>query len=380
MKDSFFLEEEIRREDLAACSALLASKSDKFGALVAAAGMNPATDFVYADLRNCDFSNTDLRGFNFSGANLRGTVLRDTIWDRSTVLAGADIEGSGFKFDADQEKFFKTDAKSDRLARSLATADWIGVAVWLDKKRSKEEDARASRIAFEVYRRTEDSYVKSTILRHARHQFADLAQYRDFLLSELARPHADSLAVACLTILGRLFAGDPEVKAICGAMLPHQTEYVRRAALTAFMNGIRGTKLPPIMLEYIRNEDSGELRSYFITRLVRRMSDLHDLIARDGRIPGLHRDYRARVTEEMVDVLAAEYIFRNHTTDVELDELERKLPQGVKPGTNAAENYLYRKRARKKVKQLFEDFLDIGVPFNLAWRKSPVAPSLARGQ
>jgi hypothetical protein len=158
-------------------------------------------------------------------------------------------------------------------------------------------------------------------------------------------------------------------------MLSHETEYVRRAALAACMNGIRGTKLPPAILEYLRSEDSGELRRYFMTRLVRRMSGLHDLVARDGRSPGLYRDYSVPVTKGMAGALADQYINPKHTIDVELDELERQLPQNAKAGTKAAEDYIDRQRATKKVKLLFEDFLKIGVPFKLAWTAPSRAPA-----
>jgi hypothetical protein len=53
-----------------------------FAALVIAAGLDPAHDFVGASLVNLDLRGEDLRGFNFSGADLTGTDFR-----------GANLEG-----------------------------------------------------------------------------------------------------------------------------------------------------------------------------------------------------------------------------------------------------------------------------------------------
>src|SRR3954465_16037176 len=50
-----------------------------FADLVRAAGLDPATDFIGATLRDLDFRDDDLRGFKFSGADLTGAVCRRAI-------------------------------------------------------------------------------------------------------------------------------------------------------------------------------------------------------------------------------------------------------------------------------------------------------------
>lgn len=57
-------------------SALYIERSGLFHVLVAAAGLDPKTDFCRRDLRAMRFVNADLRGFDFSQSDLRGTVLR----------------------------------------------------------------------------------------------------------------------------------------------------------------------------------------------------------------------------------------------------------------------------------------------------------------
>jgi uncharacterized protein YjbI with pentapeptide repeats len=59
-----------------------------FAALVRAAGLDPAHDFVGAFLADLDFRDEDLRGFDFSGADLTGADFR-----RANV-AGVRFEGA----------------------------------------------------------------------------------------------------------------------------------------------------------------------------------------------------------------------------------------------------------------------------------------------
>jgi DNA-binding NtrC family response regulator len=59
-----------------------------FAALVKAAGLDPARDFVGACLRDLDFRGEDLRGFDFSGADLTGADFR------GAKLAGVRFDGA----------------------------------------------------------------------------------------------------------------------------------------------------------------------------------------------------------------------------------------------------------------------------------------------
>ena len=55
--------------------ALLAARRQGFVARVQIAALDPAKDFVGADLRGVDFGDDNIGGFNFSGADLRGAKL-----------------------------------------------------------------------------------------------------------------------------------------------------------------------------------------------------------------------------------------------------------------------------------------------------------------
>lgn len=53
---------------------ILLAETDDFAELAKLSGMNPATDYRFADLKGCDFTGSDLSGFDFTGADLRGCI------------------------------------------------------------------------------------------------------------------------------------------------------------------------------------------------------------------------------------------------------------------------------------------------------------------
>jgi hypothetical protein len=73
------------------------SRFSKFTALAASAGLNPQTDFVFADMRNTDLRNEDLREFDLTGADLRGAILTNCKLPESAIRAGTIIEIPKFR-------------------------------------------------------------------------------------------------------------------------------------------------------------------------------------------------------------------------------------------------------------------------------------------
>jgi uncharacterized protein YjbI with pentapeptide repeats len=61
--------------DRDAIDAILSTPEEDFVILASAAGLDPESDFIGADLRNVEFGNCDLTGFNFSEADLTGADL-----------------------------------------------------------------------------------------------------------------------------------------------------------------------------------------------------------------------------------------------------------------------------------------------------------------
>jgi len=78
----------------AATKRLLASdRTSSFAELCKLGGLNPATDFRWADLRGIDLRNEQLSGFDFRGADLRDANLRGAQF-QPRQLEGADLTGA----------------------------------------------------------------------------------------------------------------------------------------------------------------------------------------------------------------------------------------------------------------------------------------------
>ena len=74
---------------------ILRARTKSFVALAQRAGLDPATDFRRADLRDVDFATDDIAGFDFSGADLRGARL-DRVQNRHrAIFTGAILDDAG---------------------------------------------------------------------------------------------------------------------------------------------------------------------------------------------------------------------------------------------------------------------------------------------
>ncbi|WP_197284069.1 pentapeptide repeat-containing protein, partial [Shinella sp. SUS2] len=121
MRDSAFLSVESSPYIERAFEAVASSESDNFLHLARLAGLDPATAFRYGNLKNVDFSDCDLRGLDFTGACLVGATGNEaTIFDKTTILQGADIESSLFspsRLNAWRGPFWRRDARLLLAAR-----------------------------------------------------------------------------------------------------------------------------------------------------------------------------------------------------------------------------------------------------------------------
>ena len=77
--------------------AVLASPSDRLDRLVAASGIDPATDLRFGDWRGFDLTEADLRGFDFMGADLTGARFRNA------RIAGANFDRAAYDLAALRE-------------------------------------------------------------------------------------------------------------------------------------------------------------------------------------------------------------------------------------------------------------------------------------
>lgn len=80
-------------DDLRKISAVWNCRTADLKSLMEAGNLDPSTDFRNGDFRGWNFSLQDVRGIDFTGSDLRGTGIESAIFDSSTVLAGATLDG-----------------------------------------------------------------------------------------------------------------------------------------------------------------------------------------------------------------------------------------------------------------------------------------------
>jgi uncharacterized protein YjbI with pentapeptide repeats len=74
-----------------ALNAIFDADTDNFVELTHRAGIDPARDFVGANLNGVDLSDCDLAGFNFARCRLHAIT-----WNDATSFAGCNLEGATF--------------------------------------------------------------------------------------------------------------------------------------------------------------------------------------------------------------------------------------------------------------------------------------------
>lgn len=87
----------VTEESKARMKAVLEAKTDNFLELCKRAGLDTKKDLRYSDLDKVDFTGCDLRGCDLTGASLRNATGVQVIWDKTTIMTDADLEGSIFE-------------------------------------------------------------------------------------------------------------------------------------------------------------------------------------------------------------------------------------------------------------------------------------------
>jgi hypothetical protein len=96
---ALFPDPEARGRVEAGINAVLESDATRFDDLLAAAGLDPATDLAGASFAGIEFAGEpgrplDMRGWDLSGCDLAGCRFEHVLADGTTNLAGADLDGA----------------------------------------------------------------------------------------------------------------------------------------------------------------------------------------------------------------------------------------------------------------------------------------------
>ncbi len=117
--------------DVTAAFDLVANSSGGFCETAEILGLDRAYDFRFSNLSGVDFSGSDLRGYDFRGADLRNSLGVDVLFDDSTNLDGADLQGSCFAAYQRENLVFGRDPNAVSMYEALLSGDPFEISFWL---------------------------------------------------------------------------------------------------------------------------------------------------------------------------------------------------------------------------------------------------------
>lgn len=270
MQDSFFLSAKISESVKNRMLEVVDAPTDNFNTLVEISGLNPKRSFRYADLRGVVFDDTDLRGFDFTGANLLGARGRNVVWDATTVLEDAEIEGSIFaETKADDEL---------ELYPTLAQRHWTDIIIWMDGLLAHEQDfAENGRILLRLFSTFSDSFVRRRALQV-------LARKQNFetilkIISEnVFEPHDRKLVPVAFKVLDQLYSHHSE--AVTAFVIGQLKGPLVSDAANFLAKYLKGSRLA-MLVNYISRNESAPVRKQFIAALIEREGIVRVTVARD---------------------------------------------------------------------------------------------------
>ncbi len=258
-----------------------------------AIGLDPGTDFRFGNFDQVDFGDCDLRNVDFTGASLRGATRNvNTKHDLTTILDGADVEGSFF----DDEKELVSDPAREQ---SYLKAHWSDQVIWLDRFQfgaSSPTGEDSARI-LNTFLCSDDAFVRRTALAALR-----MTVGTDDLLSLIERVVLNSgdrsLLEPSLELLQELFEQEPQrVK----RMLLSQLNGAWAAEAAIFLTEMLEPRQLLYLSELISRNKSSVVRRRFISALARRQGLAILEVARNPETGDVY-DFDSFIPEVALDV------------------------------------------------------------------------------
>ncbi|CUX45895.1 conserved hypothetical protein [Agrobacterium deltaense Zutra 3/1] len=292
MRDSGIFTLDLSLEEQERLRTLIETQSNDFIELINAGGFDPLSDFRFIDLSKVDFGSADLRGFDFTGTDLRGCIGRP-IWDETTILTDADVEGSVF-----DERGVSHGAS---LPESFVKQHWPDLIMWMDRFKFGPERYRedAEKLLF-VFMRSEDSLVRRTALRY-------LADYLEpdvimDLIRELVFERGEkNLVVPAFDLLGDYYEQKPEaVRKFVVSLL--NSIWAAEAAEFLIKRSKSNKKAQRSLVEFMSRHPAPATRRRFIGSLASEMGVATAFVVRDP-LTGDVFDFGASISSNTIDLI-----------------------------------------------------------------------------
>ncbi len=241
MRNEATISEMLSGSDLSNVFEAVASTTGDFGHLVTLLRLDRSQDFVFSNLREVDFSNADLRGFNFTGADLRDCYGTDVIFDDTTILEKADVQGSCFATYKRERELFLSKSDASTMYETLRAGDPYEVSGWIHSRFSdgldrhpilrKADDDTAAILCQKLLTDEIDLTKRADLFYHLRGITSSPNSLRELLLDVLAR-HVRNIPVMqkFITIAGGMYSGDRFVGQALFTLTKAQNERIRETA------------------------------------------------------------------------------------------------------------------------------------------------------
>lgn len=241
MRNDATIAEMLSGSDLPNVFEAVASTTGDFGHLVTLLRLDRSQDFVFSNMREVDFSNADLRGFNFTGADLRDSYGTDVIFDDTTILDGADVQGSCFATFKRERLLFLNKPDASTMYEALRAGDPYEVSSWIHSRFTdgldrhpvlrKADDETAAILCQKLLTDEIDLTKRADLFYHLRGITRSPNSLRELLLDVLAR-HLHNIPVMqkFITIAGGMYSGDQFVGQALLTLTKAQNEQVRETA------------------------------------------------------------------------------------------------------------------------------------------------------
>ncbi|MDD7973892.1 pentapeptide repeat-containing protein [Roseinatronobacter alkalisoli] len=219
----------------------IAGTTGGFCDLVKLLRLDPSQDFVFSNLREVDFSNADLRGFDFTGADLRDCYGTDVIFDDTTILEMADVQGSCFATYRRERLLFLSKRGASIMYEALRVGDPYEVSNWIHSRLAdgldrhpilrKADDETVTILCQKLLTDEIDLTKRADLFYNLRGITRSPESLRELLLDVLAR-HVRNTPVMqkFIFIAGSMYGGDQLVGQALLTLTKAQNEQVRETA------------------------------------------------------------------------------------------------------------------------------------------------------
>jgi len=267
-------------------------------------GLNPKSDFRFADLAGVDFSDANLAGFDFTGADLRGATGANVQWDKTTILTGADTEDSLFAYSRKHDKFLAENPSVAKQIKLLVENHWTNTILGVEKLLSDKRSPHGMKIARAVFDETDDVVVRSHVLFFIRLATESSEEHREFLFNVIAK-HGNELNVvrAVLRALAALYPDNKGALNLFKAYVHHDDETIRVEAMSAIINSAHLPSILQDIIPTLKDSRYGYLRRTVLARIARLEGPDYLAASRDTNVANA-LDYDEPITEWKMESIA----------------------------------------------------------------------------